>query len=230
MFTDEQIKIQQKERYLSCWSWNPEFDKDGYIVVKNFADVKKITPPENPVVGIKEYFKFTNSFEFRNEDQVPGSSSRIRYPSYRELYYESLKKAENILGRKLLPTYYFDRIYYPSQQLHKHLDRDSCEVSVSIHLSTNLKKDWPFNLETRTWYTNKKMKDLWKIGEKVSICLNPGDAIIYMGCEIPHWRDPLPSRYNKLIRFFKEDDTYYHQLFFHYVFADGDRAHCFQPV
>lgn len=230
IFTDEQIKLQQRERYLSCWSWNQDFDRDGYIFIKNFLDLKNLDHPKNVVPGIKEYFRNINLWDHRNEDQVPGSSSRIRYPLYRELYYHSKQKVESILGRKLLPTYYFDRIYYPNQQLHKHLDRDSCEISVSMHLSSNLKEKWPFKLETRTWYTNKKMTDIWKKGEEIEIFFNPGDAVIYMGCEVPHWRDPLKSRYNKSIRLFKKDDTYYHQLFFHYVFESGDRAHFFQHV
>ena len=74
------------------------------------------------------------------------------------------------------------------------------------------------------------MKELWGKGEEVEILFNPGDAIIYMGCEVPHCRDPLKSRHNKLSRVFKKDDTYYHQLFFHYVFSNGDRAHYFQHV
>lgn len=229
-FTDEQIKIQQKERYLSCWSWNGDFDKDGYLFIKNFLDLENLNHPKDVIPGIKEYFGNINLWDHRNENQVPGSSSRIKYPPYKKLYYEAKEKVENILGRKLYTTYYLDRIYYPNQQLYKHLDRDACEISVSIHLSSNLKENWPFKLETRTWYTNKKMKELWKEGEEVEILFNPGDAIIYMGCEVPHWRDPLKSRHNKLSRIFKKDDTYYHQLFFYYIFSDGDRAHCFQHV
>lgn len=230
MFTNDQIKIQQRERYLSCWSWNEDFDSNGYIIIKNFVDVKKIKFPENPVLGIKEYYGSTDFYDTREEDQVIGSSSRIKYPAYKEIYYESLQKLQNILSKKLLPTYYCDRIYYAGQELHKHLDRDACEISVSVHMSSNLKKDWNLNLETRTWYTDKKMKDLWRAGEEVNISLNPGDAVVYMGCEVPHWRNPLPSRNNKIVRFFKKDDTYYHQLFLHYVFSDGDRAHCFAHV
>ena len=53
--------------------------------------------------------------------------------------------------------------------------------------------------------------------------------MIYKGCERPHWRDKLPSRHSGdyMIRKLNEkDDTFYHQVFFHYVLADGNRAHC----
>ena len=97
MFTDEQIKIQQRERYLSCWSWNEDFDRDGYIFVKNFLNLEHVVLPENPTPGIKEYFGNINLCEHRDEDQVFGSSSRIKYPPYKKLYYEAKEKVENIL-------------------------------------------------------------------------------------------------------------------------------------
>ena len=71
--------------------------------------------------------------------------------------------------------------------------------------------------------------EIIEFGEQRSICLNPGDGLVYKGCERPHWRTPLKSRYNifqrslmKLLK--KEDDTYYHQVFFHYVLSDGSRC------
>ena len=63
-------------------------------------------------------------------------------------------------------------------------------------------------------------------GESCSICLSPGDGVMYKGCERPHWRDPLPSRHVGNCYAELPDDTYYHQVFFHYVLADGNRVHC----
>ena len=45
----------------------------------------------------------------------------------------------------------------------------------------------------KTWNIIKK-------GKEVPIKLNDGDAVIYKGCERPHWRDPLKSRYSKIQR------------------------------
>ena len=58
-------------------------------------------------------------------------------------------------------------------------------------------------------------------GEEKFVQLNPGDAIVYKGIQIPHWRDPLPSRHDKK-NSTQNDDTYYHQVFFHYVLQDGN--------
>ena len=53
--------------------------------------------------------------------------------------------------------------------------------------------------------------------------------MIYKGCERPHWREPLESRHTGeyfVRKLGDADDTFYHQVFFHYVLADGQRAQC----
>ena len=139
------------------------------------------------------------------------------------------KKLEDIIGRKLYNTYYYDRYYFPGQPLTKHADRDACEISVSIHISTNLsekEKDWPFRIKTPDTYTDKKKSNILVPGEERSVVLNPGDGLIYKGCERPHWRDPMPGTKSKIFKKKDKTEYYYHQIFFHYVLQDGQRAHC----
>ncbi len=44
--------------------------------------------------------------------------------------------------------------------------------------------------------------------------LEPGDAIVYRGCEIEHWREQLSA----------PEYSYHIQAFFHYVDANGPNA------
>ena len=142
-------------------------------------------------------------------------------------------KLEEIIGRKLYNTYYYDRYYYPGQELTKHADRDACEISVSVHVSTNLEgkdADWPFWIKTPDTYTDKKKTTVLVPGENRSLVLKPGDGLLYKGCERPHWRDKMPGftgkKSKKLFGKTPTQEQYYHQIFFHYVLADGQRAHC----
>ena len=66
------------------------------------------------------------------------------------------------------------------------------------------------------------------VGENRSVLLEPGDAMLYKGCERPHWRDPLPKEYERKWygKKVEKKGLYYHQVFFHYVLADGIRSHC----
>ena len=47
--------------------------------------------------------------------------------------------------------------------------------------------------------------------EDEKILQEVGDILIYRGCEVEHWRDPLVT----------EERNYYVQLFAHYVDANG---------
>ena len=86
-----------------------------------------------------------------------------------------------------------------------HLDRPSCEISVSVHVSTNLKQPWPIFVRKPN-------------GKNIGIELEPGDGLLYKGCERPHWREKMPEEP-------EIENLYYHNIFFHYVLQDGTRAH-----
>ena len=160
------------------------------------------------------------------EGKVDGSLARYWHPQYRNAHTGIRRKLEKIIGRTLYNTYYYDRFYFPGQELTRHADRDACEISVSIHVSTNLPdklKDWPFKIKTPDTYTDDKKTAVLIPGEERSAILNPGDGLLYKGCERPHWRDAMPTP-EKVEAAPKE--YYYHQIFFHYVLQDGFRAHC----
>jgi hypothetical protein len=69
---------------------------------------------------------------------------------------------------KLFPTYAYWRYYVYGGILAKHVDRPSCEISVT----TCIKKyeDWPIVVEGKEFE------------------LEEGDAVLYGGCDQEHWR------------------------------------------
>ena len=76
----------------------------------------------------------------------------------------------------LVPTYSYARIYKNGDELKRHKDRGSCELSTTVHLGGD---PWPIYLEPSG-------KEGLK-GKKVN--LKPGDMLIYKGCELEHWRN-----------------------------------------
>ena len=95
----------------------------------------------------------------------------------------------------LYPTYSYVRIYLKGADLEKHHDRPSCEVSATLPLSYDSPNIWPIYVET---------------GSKVTaIELEPGDALIYKGIEVPHWREAFEGERQV-------------QVFLHYVRKDGE--------
>lgn len=215
-----QLMTQERMNTGTSWTRNEKFDKDGYLVVKNLWDPQELYHPLPEIRGQLNYWdKNPENFNHTEvEQQVEGSLARYWHPQYRTIHTGIRLKLEEIIGRKLYNTYYYDRYYFPGQELTKHADRDACEISVSVHISTNLKGQdakWPFCIKTPS-------------GEERSVSLEPGDGLLYKGCERPHWRDPMPGRRKRdRIPFLKKTNPYYyHQIFFHYVLQDGQRAHC----
>jgi len=229
--TAEEIALQEKFHSGSSWTRNESFDKNGYFVVKNLWDSKELTelPPENK--GQYSFRGKTMDYEYMDEEkQVNGSTSRYWFPPYRPIHSLIRRKIEEVIGRKLYNTYFYDRFYNPGQDLSVHCDRPACEISVTLHVSTNIEsddKDWPIWVKTPDTYTDETKTEILVPGENRSVVLQPGDGMIYKGCERPHWREPLPKQFKK--NWYRKnveiDGYYYHQIFFHYVLADGQRSH-----
>ena len=118
---------------------NEKFEKDGYLKIENICDPEELYSPLPFLRGNYTYGLDVNDVTHVGDDeQVPGGLSRYHYPYYRKIHKTLCKKVEDIIGKKLYPTYYFDRYYFPGQELEKHMDRPSCEISVSVHISNNL--------------------------------------------------------------------------------------------
>ena len=103
---------------------------------------------------------------------------------------------ENILQEELIPTYSYARLYTNGNVLEPHTDRPACEISMSIQLGRSHHYAWPL-------YVDKMRFDLAE-----------GDAVLYKGCEVPHWRDACtgPKGY------------YSGQVFCHFVRVNGPYA------
>ena len=105
-----------------------------------------------------------------DDTQVPDT-----YFHYSDLVMETLLQKMKPLMEKetqtsLIETYSCARIYKKGDELKKHTDRPSCEISCTLNLGGEM---WPIFLD----------------GEK--ILLNPGDMLIYKGYETEHWREPF---------------------------------------
>jgi hypothetical protein len=225
--TEEQVLFQERKNSGTSKTNNEFFEKNGYLVIRNLWNPKELYRPVPQERGQVNYWgKRLDQFTYVPiEQQVEGSHACYWHPQYRSIHSGVRLKLEKELGNKLYNTYYYDRFYFSRQELKRHADRDACEISVTLHIGTNLKESWPIWIKTPDIYEDCNKKIIKTKGENHSVILSPGDGMIYKGCERPHWRDPMPNR-NPLVRFFKKEELYYHQIFFHYVLADGIRVQC----
>ena len=221
---EKDIVLSELKNSGTSWTRNPFFEENGYVIIKNLYDPDKLIcpPPEKP--GQYNY-RNKNLEDFEHievEGQVEGSIARYWHPHYRQVHSDIRKIIEMAIERKLYNTYYYDRFYFSGQQLTKHTDREACEISVSIHINTNLEENWPIYFKTTDKYTDSSKKKISQKGKIVGLNLERGDGVVYKGCERPHWRDAMPGTFEEMNG---HEKFYYHQIFFHYVLQDGMRAH-----
>jgi hypothetical protein len=117
----------------------------------------------------------------------------------------------NVIGRDLLPTYDYFRLYRKGDVCRVHSDRPACEHSVSLTLDYSDGQPWPLEVGRYTVDYYHPIEDRWD-RDHVSIPLEVGDAVLYYGVRYPHGRTtPNPN-------------TWSAHLFLHFVDRNGPHA------
>jgi hypothetical protein len=153
---------------------------------------------------VTQYALFDEMQDFASEEmqgrmQVPNAHSKYADPAMESMLLHLQPIMEKNTGLKLIPTYSYYRVYRNGDDLKKHTDRPSCEVSATLCFNYDYDDkdyEWPIFMNGN------------------SLTLKPGDMAIYRGCDLDHWREPF--------EYFKS--SWHVQGFFHYVDANGPYA------
>ena len=172
---------------------NQKLLDNNYIIIPNFISAYKANKLKD------EFVEFSQKNNLEGDDQIPTSSSDYNCISFLELLCEKTPEISEILEETVLPTYTYARVYKNGSVLEKHSDRDSCEISLTLHLGGD-----------RPWLIWIKTPE----GEDRSVELNPGDAMMYRGTIAEHWRDEYVGEE-------------YVQVFLHYVRSRGECAYTY---
>jgi predicted 2-oxoglutarate/Fe(II)-dependent dioxygenase YbiX len=163
------------------------FENNGYVVLSNALDSESCTELVNHM------FELHKNNKTVKDEQCPLSDAVYGDKVFDNLLSELADPIGKHVGRKLLPTYTYARIYRPNEILKKHVDRPSCEISATITLGFDGKVVWPIYVDEE---------------KEIKLNLDIGDLLVYKGCEVTHWRP-------------KYKGTWQVQVFLHYVDADG---------
>ena len=229
MTNSMQTMQQERQNAGTTKTYSDDLERNGYYFVKDLCDPEELYHPVPRERGFIRYFGKIDRFDHSPEDpQVPGSLSRNGHPQYKKIHSKLRKKVEEVVGRNLSKSYYEDRYYFEGHSLKEYISNDACEISVVFHVSSNLEEPWPLWIKTPDSYVDEQKSAILVPGDECSIILQPGDGLIYKGCERPLWRDTLPVTKKKLFNFGSKKEFYYHELKFHYVLTDGQRSHLAQ--
>ena len=116
-----------------------------------------------------------------NDEQVPNTYSHYGDIVMETLLQEVKPVMEKHTNLKLSETYSYARIYKKGDVLARHKDRYSCEVSTTLNLGG---EPWPIYLDP-TGRTGQA---------GIEVNLDPGDMLIYSGCELEHWREEFKGK------------------------------------
>lgn len=166
----------------------------SYTLVKNF--VGKETANflyEYLQFSTKVYIAEGDDMAKEGDSMVPGClgprSGDLTFDSFLNFMH---KRVEDITEKELYPTYTYARLYVTGNEMPKHIDRPACEYSLTLKLGDSGNGNWPIIIADK------------------EVFLEDGDAVLYKGCEVEHWRNKCEIPDYKL-----------GQLFLHYVDKNG---------
>jgi len=159
-------------------------------------------------------FMYKNNITYDNgmlgtwkDSQIPNTYSHYADPVMETLLMKVLQET----GLHLIPTYSYARLYKKGDELKRHKDRPSCEISTTINLGGD---PWPIFIDG-TGSNNIIDKEKNTINPDApmgsKILLEVGDMLVYSGCDLEHWRKPF------------DGDTC-GQVFLHYNHVNGPFA------
>ena len=127
------------------------------------------------------------------DKQIPNTYSHYADPVMETLLMKVLPKMQRETGLQLIPTYSYARLYKKGDILHRHKDRPSCEISTTIHLGGN---SWPIFIDgtgADSILSGNETTTIVKPNapEGTKVLLEVGDMLVYSGCKLEHWREPL---------------------------------------
>jgi hypothetical protein len=167
-----------------------KFRKNRYLLVKGLL-------PTALLEYLKIYYRVLLDNElFTRDSQCPTSLSLGGDPGLDSVLEWVRPEIGRLVGFELAPTYSYTRRYAKGELLKRHLDRSSCEVSVTVSIKI------PDRAAPSVVYLKPPNSRITKIS------MREGDGCVYAGAEIEHWRDR-----------FRVDG--YIQLFLHFISKTG---------
>jgi hypothetical protein len=168
-----------------------ELEQNNFLFVPNF-----ITEEQAQLLQ-KDLSQLEQTGKYVKDSQAPNSPAIYNFKPFLELLCQKTHEVSKLIEEPVLPTYTYARIYKNGEVLDRHRDRPACEISLTVHIGSDA--DWGISIQKPSF-------------EEITLNLNFGDAMLYLGCIADHWRSQPFAGQN------------YNQVFLHYVRSNGPCA------
>jgi hypothetical protein len=167
--------------------------KDLAIFIANYFRMQKQVYDTCKAARYFSPFENILGYYEGEDEQIPNTYSQYSNMAMETLLLKCQPGMEKATGLKLYPAYTYARIYKKGDELKRHKDRFSCEISTTMNLGGD---DWPIYLEPDSSKGGVKpgvgyVSDNTK---GVRVDLKPGDMLVYSGCELEHWREKFKGK------------------------------------
>ena len=149
----------------------------------SYASVSGLVPPAH----VRALARYQRALVDSGHVPLGDAQCQRRYgmhnePVARFVLHQVRTAVARIVGKPVTPAYTYSVTYEAGAVLAAHTDREQCEYTVSLLVDATggaEAEPWPLWLEAD--------------GEPVAVCQLPGDALLFAGRRLRHWRDRLPD-------------------------------------
>ncbi len=160
------------------------FNENGYVKIERF-----LTEPLLSVAYSYMLLKLRTGEESHDRARIAGTMLLYGDCLMESILELSTLAIERITQKNLWPTFAYCRLYENRDVLRRHRDRPGCEISVSVSLGHDVRDvrkvspdyAWPI-------YMNGN-----------AVACEPGDMVIYKGCDVLHWREAFEGESQALL-------------------------------
>ena len=163
------------------------FVRNYFCMQKQVYDTCKAARYFSPFENILGYY------EDPVNGQIPNTYSQYSNIAMETLLLKCQPDMEKATGLKLYPAYTYARIYKKGDELKRHKDRFSCEISTTMNLGGD---DWPIYLSPNENVGAPDGKNITTSSKAkgIRVDLKPGDMLVYRGVELEHWREKFKGK------------------------------------
>ena len=208
---------------------NEIYNKNGYVVLDKFIEYETSLILFHHVMMSARRAKYAQVNEpdlyddekqhYGHFDNAGGCLNKLVWNKYADGVIETVLSLatpmiEEIVGKKLMPTYSWARLYEHETSMHKHVDKSECDVSATLTLGYELHNMEDKDKESYCWPIFFGDVSGRKGTEGKPIQLLPGQMCVYQGTKIEHWREPFRG-------------VHHAQVFLHWVERKEENEHLY---
>jgi len=167
-------------------AWAATVAEAAPLMDRGYLQLSGLLPPFH-IAALRRYYRYhtrMGTFDL-GDDQTPGRYVAYDEPTTSYVHQQFVRTVSDLTRRVVTRSYNYLALYQGGAVLDPHTDREACEYTISLCIDATPDPQthgaWPLHLAT--------------VDGQVTLILGIGDAVLFRGRSMTHWRDRLPEGY-----------------------------------